>query len=76
MSEEAVRMGNEFGKAVIDTLCSFDLPREGRAAFYATEIGVQMGNIAADIGRDAAITILDAIRALMQELPEKRHMSH
>lgn len=71
MSKEAVEAGTEFGALINGSLCRTGVPEEGRVVFYCTEIGVQMGNIAAHIGKDAALVILDAIRAEIARLPDK-----
>lgn len=73
MSEEAIEAGSEFGVIVIDALQRVGLPSQGRPAFYATEIGIQLGHIAADIGVDATLVIMDVLREQVALLPSTRH---
>jgi hypothetical protein len=71
VSKEAIDAGHEFGKIIIESLKRTGVPSEGRLVFYCTEIGVQMGNIAAHVGKGAALAILDVIRAEIANLPSK-----
>ena len=64
----AIKRGDDLAKDIFSLLRKQGVEAETEVVFYCTLIGVQAGNIAGHIGREATLVILEEVKKLISLL--------